>query len=350
MNIIKVGVIGCGYWGPKLARNFHEMPGTQLAWVSDLNADRLAHMKTLYPDVKTTLNYHDILASDVDAIVIATPVSSHHILALEALKADKHILVEKPLTSTVAQAIEIAETADRLGLVALVGHTFQYNPAVHAIRDLITRDVLGQVYYISATRVNLGLFQPDINVMWDLAPHDISIMMDILGMEPNQVSASGASYVRPGSDLQEVAYINLHFPNKVIANLRVSWLDPVKTRRITVIGSKKMLVYDDIADDKVILHDQGVDLPPYSDTPEEFHMSYRHGPQTVIPLEWREPLRLECEQFARCIRREMGACEQCGRLACNACSNAWFGVKVVKVLEAAQKSLSNGGGREMINL
>jgi predicted dehydrogenase len=326
------------------------MPEAELTWVSDLSADRLAHMQQLYPNARTTRQHRDILASDVDAVVIATPVATHHTLAMEALNAGKHILVEKPLAATVTQATEIAELADRLGLVAIVGHTFQYNPAVHVIRDLIQNGDLGQVYYISATRVNLGLFQPDINVMWDLAPHDISIMMDILGMAPDQVSASGGTYVRPNSKLHEVAYINLHFPNGILANLRVSWLDPVKTRRITIIGSKKMLVYDDIADEKVIVYDQGVDVPPYSDTPEEFRLSYRHGPQSVIPLNWREPLRLECEQLVRCIHKELGNCDKCNKLAQNTCSQAWFGVKVVKVLEAAQKSLVNGGGREVINL
>jgi predicted dehydrogenase len=350
MNKLKVGVIGCGYWGPKLARNFHEMPETELAWVADLSAERLAHMQKLYPEVQATQNHNDILASDTAAVVIATPVSTHYKLALQALNAGKHILVEKPLATTSAHAIEIAETADRLGLMALVGHTFQYNPAVREIHNIIARGDLGQVYYINATRVNLGLFQPDINVMWDLAPHDISIMMDVLGMMPEQVSASGGTYVRPGSGLPEVVYINLHFPNGVMANIRVSWLDPVKTRRITVIGSKKMLVYDDVAEDKLIIYDQGVDIPPYSDTPEQFQLSYRHGSEVTIPLDWREPLRMECERFVQCISEESKTCAECGLLLSASCSHAWFGAKVVKVLEAAQKSLMNGGGRETISL
>jgi predicted dehydrogenase len=339
MNKVKVGVIGCGYWGPKIARNFHELPGSELTWVADFRSDRLAHMQSLYPGICTTQSHRELLAADVDAVVIATPVSTHHRLALEALQAGKHVLVEKPLAATVAEATEIAETADRLGLAAMVGHTFQYNPAVNVLRTLIAAGELGEVYYVNATRVNLGLFQPDINVMWDLAPHDISILLHILGVEPTEVSAQGDFYVQPGKGIHEVAYLTLRFPNKVLANVRVSWLDPVKQRRLTVVGSKKMVVYDDIADNKVILFDKGVEAPPYSDTPEEFSLSYRHGPETVVPLTWAEPLRIECEAFLHWIRTGEPAF-----------SDAWTGVKVVRILETAQKSLLNGGGREPIDL
>jgi predicted dehydrogenase len=338
MNSIKVGVIGCGYWGPKLARNFNEMPEVELAWVSDLREDRLAHMRELYPGTRSTRDYHDILHSDVEAVVIATPVFTHHPLAMEALKAGKHVLIEKPLATMIWQAIEIAEAADRLGLVAMVGHTFQHNPAVNGMRDLIVSGELGRIYYISATRVNLGLLQPDVNVMWDLAPHDISILLHILGQEPLQVSANGGVYIQKERGIQEVAYIMLFFADDLLANLRVSWLDPVKMRRFTVIGSKKMLVYDDIANDKLTLYDKGVEAPPYSDTVEEFNMSYRHGPETVVPIEWIEPLHVECESFINWIRTGQ-----------RSCSDAWMGVKVVRVLETAQKSMLNGGGREKIN-
>jgi predicted dehydrogenase len=334
---IRVGVIGCGYWGPKLARNYHEMRETELAWVADYRPDRLAPLQELYPEVRATGNYRDILASNVDAVVIATPVRTHHSLAMESLLAGKHVLVEKPLAATVAQAKEIAETADQLGLAAMVGHTFQHNSAVNAVRDLIACGELGEVFYINTTRVNLGLLQPDVNVMWDLAPHDISMLIHILGLLPVQVSAQGEVYVNKLSRLHEVVYMTLHFPGGVLANIRVSWLDPVKMRRVTVIGSKKMLVYDDVADNKVILYDKGVDVPPYSITAEEFRMSYRHGPETVIPLNWTEPLRAECESFVNWIRTGQ-----------RSCSDAWAGVQVIKVLETAQRSLLNGGGREDI--
>lgn len=336
---IRVGIVGCGYWGPKLARNFHDMPEAELAWAADFRADRLAHLKNLYPAVMTTLDYHDILASDVDAVVIATPVSTHHPLGMEALRAGKHVLIEKPLAGMTWQAAEIADTAEQTGLVAMVGHTFQYNPAVNVVRDLITSGELGQVYYINAVRVNLGLFQPDINVLWDLAPHDVSILMHMLDAAPQQASAYGQVCVQKDRGLHDVAYVNLLFPDGVLANLQMSWLDPVKTRRITVVGSRKMLVYDDIADDKVILYDKGADAPPYSDTLEEFKVSYRHGPETVVPLAWREPLRVECEAFINWIRTGQ-----------RAPSDARFGVSVVRVVEAAHRSLLKGGGLETVSL
>jgi len=313
------------------------LPEAELAWVSDYRPDRLAHMQQLYPDVRTTRDYTDLLASDVDAVAIATPVSTHHHLALAALRAGKHVLVEKPIAATVAQAEDIAATAEREGLVAMVGHTFLYNPAVTAVRDLVARQELGQVYYISGTRVNLGLFQPDINVVWDLAPHDVSILLHVLGSDPVWASTTGESYVQHGRGIHDMAYVTLRFPSGIMATLRLSWLDPVKIRRFTVVGSQKMLVYDDIAANKVILYDKGVETPPYSDTMEEFQMSYRHGPETVVPVAWEEPLRAECRDLANAILT--------GRVPE---SHAWLGVKVVRVLEAAQRSLLNGGGREAI--
>jgi predicted dehydrogenase len=247
------------------------------------------------------------------------------------------VLVEKPLAASVAEAAEIAATADRLGLTAMVGHTFQYNPAVEAVRCLIARGEIGRVFYVDGTRVNLGLLQPDINVIWDLAPHDVSILLHVLRAAPLRVSARGGVWVQGGTDLHEVAYVTLEFPGEVMANLRLSWLDPVKIRRITIVGSEKMLVYDDIADDKVILYDKGVEVPPYSDTLEEFQMSYRHGPEKVVAVEWHEPLGLECRAFVDAIRTGQASC-----------SSADVGVKVVRVLEAAQRSLRHGGRVEAI--
>lgn len=332
-------MVGAGYWGPKLARNFHELPEAELAWVADFRPDRLAHIQSLYPEVRITQNYADLLASGVEALVIATPVSTHHRLAMAALQAGKHVLIEKPIAASVAEAVEIAETADRLGLMAMVGHTFQYNPAVEAVRQLVAQGELGQVYYISGTRVNLGLFQPDINVIWDLAPHDISILLHVLEQDPVWVSATGECYVQKARGIHDMAYLTLSFPTGVMATLRLSWLDPVKIRRITLVGSQKMLVYDDIADQKIILYDKGVDVPPYSDTPEEFSMSYRHGPEQPVAYTWEEPLRAECRAFINAIRTQQPPN-----------SHSWVGVKVVQVLEAAQRSLLNGGRREQFSL
>ena len=192
--------------------------------------------------------------------------------------------------------------AEARGKVLMVGHTFEYNPAVEAVRRIIASGELGEIYYINCVRVNLGLFQPDINVMWDLAPHDISILNFILQMEPVAVSVRGRTYVRPNSALHEVAFISLAYPNGVLANIRVSWIDPVKMRQIIVTGSRKMLVYDDIADDKLSLYDKGPELPPYSDTEQQFRMSYRDNGKINVPIQWMEPLRQECQHFVDCIR------------------------------------------------
>jgi predicted dehydrogenase len=329
---IKIGIIGCGYWGPKLARNFHDIPSSLLAMVSDLREERLADIQQLYPDVVTTRNYEDMLDSDLDAVVIATPVNTHYPLAKEVLRAGKHVFIEKPITSHSAQAEDLVCLANEQGLTLMVGHTFVYNPAVQAIREIIQSNQLGRIYYLNSTRVNLGLLQPDINVMWDLGPHDISILQYILGKDPIKVSARGAFYVNTFRKLHEVVYMVLVFADGVMANLRLSWLDPVKQRQITVVGSDKMLVYDDIADDKVVIYDKGVDLPPYSVTEEEFRASYRHGDVAVHPLAWSEPMRVECEHFLECIRTGE-----------KPISSGVEGAKVLKVLETAQRSLMNGG-------
>lgn len=329
---VRVGVLGCGYWGPKLARNFHELPHSGLAMVADLREDRLADVKQLYPHVTVTRDYQDLLGDAVDAVVIATSVNSHYRLAKTALLAGKHVLIEKPITRYSSQAQELIEIAAERGLTLMVGHTFEYNPAVEAVREIVQREELGKVYYFNSTRANLGLLQPDINVMWDLGPHDISMIRFILGDDPVKVSAHGTACINPERGLHEVVYMNLFFNNYIMANLRLSWLSPVKRRRLTVVGSKKMLVYDDIADDKVVVYDKGVELLPYSVTEEEFRASYRHGDETVYPLEWVEPLQVECAHFVECIRS--GAIPR---------SNGEDGLKVVKVLETAQRSLVNGG-------
>jgi len=336
--MIKVGVIGCGYWGPKLARNFHALDESDLVWVSDLRQDRLDHLKGLYPQVRTTKDYRDLLASDVDAIVVATPVSTHHSLATEALRAGKHVLIEKPIAASVREAEEIVAEGERQDRVVMVGHTFEYNPAVEAIKTIVASGELGEIYYVNGTRVNLGLFQPDINVVWDLAPHDVSILLFVLGLDPEQVSARGSVYVQRNKGIHDVAYLTFYFPNGVLADVRVSWLDPCKIRRYTVVGSEKMLVYDDIEpENKILIYDKGVEVPPYSDTEEEFHLSYRYGDVVPYPVNWAEPLKGECQHFLDCIQ-EGKEPRSSGRV----------GLKVVKVLEAAQRSLLNGGLREDI--
>jgi predicted dehydrogenase len=222
--------------------------------------------------------------------------------------------------------------AARSGLTLMVGHTFVFNPAVRAVREIVQSGELGQIYYLNSIRANLGLLQPDINVMWDLAPHDISMLRYILASEVRKVSARGGVYVNKVKNLHEVVYVNMVFENEVMANLRLSWLDPVKQRSLTVVGSNKMLVYDDIAEDKVVVFDKGVEVPPYSVTEDEFRASYRHGGETVYPLDWSEPLREECGHFIACILS-----------GDDPRSSGEDGLKVLKVLETAQRSLNNGG-------
>jgi predicted dehydrogenase len=329
---VRIGVVGCGYWGPKLARVFDELPNAVLAMAADLNEERLADIKYRHERITVTRNYHDLLGDDVDAIVVATPVNTHYRLAQAALLAGKHVLVEKPLTLRSDHAQDLTELAKARGLTLMVGHTFVYNPAVEAVRSIVQSGEIGKVYYLNATRVNLGLIQPDINVMWDLGPHDISMISFILGADPVRVSANGSAYVNTASGLHEVVYMNMFFEDGVMANLRFSWLHPVKQRRLTVVGSKKMLVYDDIADEKVAIYDKGVEILPYSVTADEFHASYRHGERTLGTYEWVEPLRLECMQFLECIRTRAASR-----------SDGAAGIKTIKVLETAQRSLTNGG-------
>jgi predicted dehydrogenase len=337
VRTIKVGVIGAGYWGPNLIRNFYQLPDTELVMVCDLKQERLDHIQGRYPSVKTSRDYHDLLASDAEAIVIATPVATHYKLALECLQAGKHVLIEKPLTCASREAVEIVAAGEKAGKVVMTGHTFVYNPAVVALKNIIASGDLGRIYYVSATRVNLGLYQPDINVVWDLAPHDVSILLDVLGMEPVAASARGGMYVKPG--VHDVAYLTLYFNDGVMADMRVSWLDPSKIRLLTIVGSKKMIIYDDIEPvEKIKIFDKGVDVQPYTDTYEEFHLAYRYGDVVAYPLKWEEPLKLECMHFIECVR-EGKTPHSDGRM----------GLKVVQVIEAAQKSLLNGGLREEIH-
>ena len=329
---LKIGIVGYGYWGPKLARNFWDLENAQLEVVADLSDERVAKARELYPGIKIMQGFDDLLNLAIDAIVIATPVNTHYELAKRALEAGTHVLVEKPITTRADQAAELIQIADEKRLVLMVGHTFVYNAAVEAVKDIVDSGELGEIYYLNSVRVNLGLLQPDINVMWDLAPHDISMLRYILESEVAKVSAHGACYINSRSNMEEVAFVTLRFENDILSQLNLSWLDPVKQRKLTVVGSKKMLVYDDIAEDKVIIYDRGVEVPPYSVTEEEFHASYRHGGERIYPLEWREPLRMECSHFVDCI------------MACmNPRSGGRDGLKVVQVLEAAQRSLMGGG-------
>ena len=319
-----------------MIRNFNEIEQADLRIVCDLRQERLDHIQSRYPGMRVTQDYRDLLASQIDAVVIATPVSTHYRLAMDCLRAGKGVLVEKPLAASSQEAKEMVAMAQKLGLVLMTGHIFIYNPAILALKQIIASGEIGRVYYISSTRVNLGLYQPDVNVVWDLAPHDVSILQYILGERPEAASARGGMYVKPG--VFDVAYLTLYFPGSTMADLRVSWLDPCKIRRITIVGSKKMIVYDDIEPvEKIKIYDKGVDVQPYTDTFEEFHLAYRYGEENVYPIQWHEPLKEECLHFLDCVQN--------GKTPI---TNGLEGLSVVRVLEAAQHSLINSGTKECV--
>lgn len=336
MDRVRLGVIGCGYWGPNLIRNFMELPRSEVVAVADLRDERLAHVQGRYPNVVTTRDYRALFSMGLDGVVVATPPAAHFEVARECLLHDLSVLVEKPLALSSRHAEELIEMAAARGLRLMVGHTFEYNPAVHALRELIRKGELGEIYYINAVRANLGLFQRNLNVVWDLATHDVSILLYLLGREPISVGASGGSYVLKG--VQDIAYLHLLFPERIIAHIHVSWLDPCKVRRLTVVGSRKMAVYDDVEPaEKIRIYDKGVDVPPYTDTYEEFHLSYRYGDVLIPHIDPTEPLRLECDDFIESIVNHVDP--QCGGDA---------GLRVIRVLEAAARSLENGGGSETV--
>ncbi len=336
MSKTRVGVIGCGYWGPNLIRNFNEIPTSEVAGVADLREERLKFIQNANHGVKTTQNYKDLFDMDVEAIVIATPPATHYALAREALERGLHVMVEKPLTTSVRDAEDLVELADRKGLVLMVGHTFTFNSAVYALKHMIDSGEIGKVYYIDTARLNLGLFQRDLNVIWDLAPHDLSILTYLLGTNPISVETYGMDCVFKG--IFDVAYLNLVFPDNILAHVHVSWLDPCKVRRVTVVGSKKMVVYNDVeALEKIKIYDKGVEVPEYTSTFGEFQCSYRYGDVIIPNIKFVEPLRQECQHFLDCIKNH-----------CKASSSGEEGLKVVRILEAAQASLLHNHVDEVI--
>lgn len=329
---LRVGIVGVGYWGPNLARNVAEARGAELVAVADLSEERLAHLGRRHPDLKTTTSYLDLVDFDIDAVIIATPPASHYVIARSFLERGIHCLVEKPLATTVEDAAALVDLARTKGVRLMTGHTFEYNPAVHKIRSMIRSGELGEVYYLDAVRTNLGLFQMGTDAMWDLAPHDISIANYLLDAQPERVSAHGSSFVMREVGINDVVYLHLEYPGGKRANIRVSWLDPNKTRRTTVVCDKKMLVYDDVETlEKLRVYDKGVDAIPFTDTYGEFQCSYRYGDVTIPHLSWQEPLRLECQHFVDCVLD-----------GTTPGSDGVSGLRVVEVLEAATRSLESG--------
>ena len=334
---VRVGVIGCGYWGPQLVRNFHELPAAELVAVAEPRLDRLEHVRQLYPNTRLYADHRALLATDVDAVVVATPIDTHYSLVRDAILARKHVLVEKPLTASVGQAMELIALAENMGVTLMTGHTFLYNPAVRQLKSLLKSGELGRVYYVDSARLSLGLFQRHVNVVWDLAPHDLSILSYLLEQPPVAVSARGSTCVQ--SSVYDVAYLEVMFASGVSANIHVSWLDPAKVRRITVVGDQKMAVYNDVAlVEKIRVYDKGV-KPPATDTFGEFQMSYRNGQITIPFIPWQEPLKLECEHFVDCIKT-----------GTRPLTDGQQGLEVVAVLEAADRSLKDGGMRVPVEI
>ena len=329
---IRIGMIGAGYWGPNLARNFAELQGADLVAVADLDQEALARIRRRYRDLTITANYRSLFDLELDAVVIATPPATHHAIAKDCLEHGLHCMIEKPIADRLWQAQELVDLAHQRDLRLMVGHTFEYNPAVRKIRRMIDEGELGEVFYVDAVRTNLGLFQLNTDAMWDLAPHDISIINYLLGERPQRVSAHGGSFVMREHGIHDLVYLHLEYPGGKLASIRVSWLDPNKTRRTTVVGDRKMLVYNDVASlEKIRVYDKGVDAMPYTDNYGEFQASYRYGDVTIPHLPWSEPLRIECEHFVDCVRT--GATPQ---------SDGLSGLHVVQVLQAAQTSLRDG--------
>jgi predicted dehydrogenase len=327
----KVGVIGCGYWGPNLIRNLVENKRCRSVVACDLDRARLDRVAQRYPLAGSTTDFQDILDDEsIEAVVIATPLSTHFPLAERALKAGKNIFVEKPFARTTQQAETLIGLARERNLVVTVGHTFEFSPAVVRIGELIRSGELGDVYYISSSRVNLGIHQKDVSVIWDLAPHDLSMIFAWLGEYPVKVSAMGRDYVQPG--LPDVAFIDLEFGSGVLVHVQVSWLAPSKLRNTTIVGSKKMVVYDDTAHlEKVKLFDKGVSFKD-PETFGEYQLSYRAGDIVSPKIDSYEPLQAEMEDFLRAIQED-----HTPRV------DGASGLRVVRVLEAAQHSLENGG-------
>lgn len=329
---INVGVVGCGYWGPNLVRNFRAIDECRMTAMCDRDSQRLQHLHSLYPEVALCSDYEAFLArSDIDAVAIATPVRLHHRMAKAALEAGKHVLLEKPMAASVAECEELNALATKHGRVLMVGHTFLYSAAVRKIKEIVDHHDIGDLRYISARRLNLGLFQTDINVTWDLAPHDLSIILYILQETPHSVNCRGASLIHPG--IEDITSLSLHFANERSALIHSSWHDPRKIREMTIVGSKRMIVYDDIpAQEKVKIYDVRVECPPHYDTFAEFHYAYHYGDTYSPYVKQDEPLRNECRHFLECI--VTGATPLTSGAA---------GLEVVRILEASTVSSRQHG-------
>src|ERR1700730_4976600 len=331
-GMMGIALVGYGYWGPNLVRNFNNTEGAQTIAICDSDPEKLSVIKRHHPGIVATTEFRDLLTdSRIDAIAIATPVCSHYELALASLKAGKHVFVEKPLAQTSEQVRHLIEEADQRKLILMVDHTFLYTPAVQKIRELIMDGVLGDIYYYNGIRASLGLFQSDVNVIWDLAVHDISIIQHILNEEPVAVSATGASHIVGAPE--NMAHIALFFQSSCIAHVSVNWLSPVKVRQTFIGGSRKMIVYDDVqATEKIKVYDKGVTINGTAESAHQFRIGYRAGDMWAPHLPAKEALQTEAEHFIECVCS--GGSPVSGGMA---------GLQVVEILEAASRSIAEQG-------
>jgi predicted dehydrogenase len=335
-RVIRVAVVGYGYWGPNLVRNFFSCPLTTVAAVCDQSPERLQQFSAMYPSATATADLDRVMEDpDIDAVSIATPVRTHAPLALRALRAGKHVLVEKPMAASVAEAEELAREAESSGRVLMVDHTFVYSPPVQRIKQIMDSGELGELYYVDSVRINLGLLQHDVNVLWDLAPHDLSIVDYLIGRLPKSMSAFGAVHAERHSDLEDVAYLNLDFGGGLLASFHVNWLSPVKVRHLIVGGSRKSIVYNDLEPaEKVKVYDRGVTVNSDPEARRGVLINYRTGDVWSPHIDQSEPLQNVVRHFADCITQ--------GR---QPTTGAEAGLRIVRILEAAQRSIKAQGGR-----
>lgn len=328
---VRIGLIGCGYWGPNLVRNFNETQGARMAICCDIRQERLDFIKNRYPSIEVSNDYTKVIKDpEIDAIAIATPIHTHYKLAKAALMNGKHVLVEKPMTTRTRDASKLIEIAQKENKILMVDHTFIYTGAVRKIKEIIESGEIGKIYYFDSVRINLGLFQHDVNVIWDLAPHDISIMDHIICEKPLRVRAVGNSHI--DNMIENIAYIHIEFENDLSAHFHINWLAPVKVRRIIIGGSKKMIVYDDNEpSEKVKVYDKGVSIKEDKESIYQTLIQYRTGDMYAPKLDQTEALSLECAHFIDCIKNKR-----------KPITDGETGLKVVKILQAAQDSISNG--------
>lgn len=330
MDRINVACVGTGYWGKNLVRNFYSLPECSLKVCCDLNQETLKKIAVQYPGVQVAQDYNQVLEDPgIDAVILASPADKHYIMAKQALEAKKHTYVEKPLTLHPEEAEDLCHIARLKNKVLMVGHLMEYHPGVTKLKQLVDEGTLGEIYYLYMQRLNLGIIRRDENVLWSLAPHDVSMVLYILGVQPETVSAKGESYVQAG--VEDVVFCNLHFPNRTIAHIHVSWLDPQKVRKLTIVGSKRMAVFNDSEPtEKIRIYDKGIngaDYKSYGDA-----LTLRFGDITIPRVDMAEPLRTECAHFLECIRKEK-----------TPRSDGQDGLRVVGILNAAEKSLRNNG-------